>query len=135
MDSYQYSHITLWWRGLPKSRYKLKAIYLHYHGAYGHQTWQDADLPWLTPTHEVTLPFGWRFTLKGSYHIVTWPFLVRWSYVDHLTVWKIYISTFAKLMATNFGRVLTTGRRFSTQTLDPCGGGVDLPLDLPDQQN
>ena len=31
--------------------------YLHYHSAYGHQTWQGDGLPWATPTYEITWPF------------------------------------------------------------------------------
>ena len=27
-------------------------------GAYGHQTWQIADLPWAAPNHKVSRPFG-----------------------------------------------------------------------------
>ena len=57
--------------GLAKSLAKLKQLYLHYHLQ------------------------GWSITLKGSGHIVTWP-LIRWSYLDHVTVWKIYISTFTR---------------------------------------
>ena len=28
--------------------------YLHYHNAYGHQTWQDGDLPWDAPISEIS---------------------------------------------------------------------------------
>ena len=38
-------HMTLLSRGLVKSLSKLKALYLHYFSVYGHQTWQDGDLP------------------------------------------------------------------------------------------
>ena len=39
---------------LPKSQMVLwdhvtKPLYLYYHGAYGHQTWQGGDLPWGAP--------------------------------------------------------------------------------------
>ena len=40
-----------------KSRDKLKKLYLVYQGAYGHQTWQDGNLPWWTPAHKVTWLF------------------------------------------------------------------------------
>ena len=82
---------------------KLKPLFLHYHSAYNHQTWQDNDLPWTAPTHKVTRPFG---------HIVKWP-LIRWSDVDHVTV---CVSIFTKLMGLKTGRILTSDRRFSTQT-------------------
>ena len=32
-------------RGLSKLRDKLRALNLHYNGVYGHQSWQDRDLP------------------------------------------------------------------------------------------
>ena len=43
--------------------------------------------------------------------------LITWATWGEISVWKIYISTFTILMATNLSRVLTSGRRFSTQTL------------------
>ena len=36
---------------------QIKTLYLHYHSAYGHQTWQGDDLPWGAPTHKIT----WHF--------------------------------------------------------------------------
>ena len=51
-----------------------------------------------------------------AHHIITWH-LIKWSYLDYVTVWTFYISAFTRLMATNLGMLLTTGRRFSTQTL------------------
>ena len=97
MGSYPYSHLNLWFCGREKSGDKLRPLYIHYHSTYGHL----AD---------------WRLTLMGSYQIVTWP-LIRWSYVDHAMVWKIYISPFTRLTPTKRGRVPTTGRSFSKQTL------------------
>ena len=38
--------MTLWWRGFAGSLYKLEALYLYYHNANGHQTWQGHDLHW-----------------------------------------------------------------------------------------
>ena len=75
-----------------------KRVYLHYQ-----YLWLP-DLP------------CWRLTFRGSYHIVTWH-LIKWPYLDYVTVWTFYISAFSRLMATNLGRMLTTGRRFSMQTL------------------
>ena len=40
------------------SGYNLKSVYLHYHSAYGHQTWKAGGLLWGASTHNVTLPFG-----------------------------------------------------------------------------
>ena len=34
-----------------------KSLYLHYQSAYGHQTWQDGNLPWRAPTHKVICLF------------------------------------------------------------------------------
>ena len=44
--------------------------------------------------------------------------LVKWTTWDHVTIWKIYISTFTRFIANKLGRVLTLGRIFSTQTLE-----------------
>ena len=41
---------------MSRSRDKLKT-YLHYQSAYGHQTWQDANLPWWVPAHKITWSF------------------------------------------------------------------------------
>ena len=52
------THMTLWSRGIAKLHGKLKPLSLHYHRAYSHQTSQDPDLPSVSSTHKVTLPFG-----------------------------------------------------------------------------
>ena len=39
-----------------KLRDKLKSLYLHYHTAYSHQTWQDDNLPGWTFAHRAKLP-------------------------------------------------------------------------------
>ena len=57
-DFYPYCYSTFWARGLASLRDKLKALYFHYHSAYGHQTWQLGKEPWATSTHNVTVPFG-----------------------------------------------------------------------------
>ena len=46
--------MIIWFRGLAKSRDKLKAIHLHYHSAYGHLTWQSGDLPYEAIIYKVT---------------------------------------------------------------------------------
>ena len=38
--------------GLSKSRDKLKILFFYYQIVYGHQTWQDFDLPWWNPAHK-----------------------------------------------------------------------------------
>ena len=37
--------LDLWSRDLARSSEKLKQLYLHYHKASGHKTWQESDLP------------------------------------------------------------------------------------------
>ena len=43
--------------------------------------------------------------------------LIRWPIWGHMTIWKTYISIFTRLTATKLGRVVTSGRRFSTEML------------------
>ena len=57
MSSCLQSHITLWLRGLARSRDKLKPLYLHYHSSYGHQTSSDGDIPWQAPYNKVIQSF------------------------------------------------------------------------------
>ena len=42
---------------LTRLRDKLKPLYVHWHDAYGHQNWQDGDLPRSVLTHGIALPF------------------------------------------------------------------------------
>ena len=44
--------MTLWSRGLAKSRDKLKSLHHQYHSAYGRQTWQGDDLPYGISTYK-----------------------------------------------------------------------------------
>ena len=53
---YLQSRIALESCGLTGPRENLKLLYLHYHNAYGHQTWRDDDLPSGVPGHKVTWP-------------------------------------------------------------------------------
>ena len=87
-------------RALIIPRDKLKSLYLYYHNAYGHQTWQDGDLPWLSFNHKVIWPYnhmalwdhyrslwpqnvaGRLLTLSDSYpqtHIITWSCKIMWQ--------------------------------------------------------
>ena len=50
--------MTLFSRSIARSRFKLEWLYLHYHSAYGYQSWQYLDLPWRTLTYKVTRSFG-----------------------------------------------------------------------------
>ena len=84
---------------------------------------------------------GWWLTFKDSYHmtyhiiwllsclIISTPIISYDSYhmshttfnqvvlLNHLSIWKIYISTVTRFIATKLGKVLTLGRRFSMQML------------------
>ena len=43
--------------------------------------------------------------------------LIMWQQWGQAMIWKFSISTFTKLMANKLGRMLTLGKRFSTQVL------------------
>ena len=45
--------MTLWSGDLLKSPDKLKQLYHHYHGAYGHETWYSRDILCEAPNHKV----------------------------------------------------------------------------------
>ena len=63
--------------------------YLHNQSAYGYQTFQDGNVPWLAPALKVTWPFD---------HVVLG---------DHVRNWNHYISTTTMPMTTRVGRVVT----------------------------
>ena len=44
-DSFPCRHVALKSHGLARSLDQLNSLCLHYCNAYGHQTWQDGDLP------------------------------------------------------------------------------------------
>ena len=65
--TYPSSYMTLWCCVFARSRDKLKPSFLHYHNAYGHQIWQDGDLPWGAPIHKV------------NDHLIMWFFKITWQ--------------------------------------------------------
>ena len=70
------SYVTLWLRGLAKSRGKPKS-YLHSHSVYSHQTWQYGVFSWGAPSHIVKWPFD---------HTVFRNYVTNWSSTcDHQT--------------------------------------------------
>ena len=81
-------------------------------------TWQTKPII-LSPTQSLlpspNLVEWWLTVVVRTYKahdpLITWP---EWC---HVTTWKIYFFTFTRLMATKLGKVLTSRRRFSTQTL------------------
>ena len=93
-SSYPWCYYTLWSHGLVSSRDKLKQLYLDYHSAYGHQTWQDDVKPWAASTYNVTLPFS------------------HMALQDQVTNWKHNISTNTVPMATKLGRMVTNLEQF-----------------------
>ena len=126
---------------LPRSRDKLKQLYLYYQNVYGHQIRQGGGLPWGSPTHKVIWTFNtWSCEITQKTKLITFPLtipivtklvrvlnyylrlpplmssdlLITWPTWCQMTNWKIYISTLTGLMVTKHGRAL---RRFSTQTL------------------
>ena len=63
---------------------------------YGQKSRQAADLVKETPKHNP---------------------LITWPKRGHVTIWKIYISTFVTFIANKLGKLLTLGRIFSMQML------------------
>ena len=74
--TWHFDHVVL------QNHDKQKPLYPHYHSVYGHWTWQGGELPWEADSDMI---FNQVILL------------------DHVTIGKIYISTFTRLMATKFG--------------------------------
>ena len=91
--------ITPQWGGHGKSLDNLNTLYLHLYSTHEQQTRQSAACSKRLPS------------LKPYDLLITWH---TWGYV---TNWIIYISIIKKLMISKPGKVLTYGKRFSTQTL------------------
>ena len=70
----------IWSGGLVRSRDKLKPLYLHYHSAFVHQSWQDGDLPWRNATHKVSWPYNATWSLGPLYHV---PWYIIYHYMYH----------------------------------------------------
>ena len=87
--------MTLWSRDLARSRDKLKP-YLHYHSAYGHETWQDYVLSWRAPNNKVS---------QCPDHMIL---------KSHVTNENHYISTTKVPLATKLGRMVTYFERLLT---------------------
>ena len=51
------------------SREILDLLYVYYHRAYCHQTWQVCDLQWKASTYKVAKPFE-----------LTWGHVINWKY-------------------------------------------------------
>ena len=49
----EFEQVNVSWGGLLKSREVLDLLYLHYHNAHGHQTWQVCYIQWGTSLHKV----------------------------------------------------------------------------------
>ena len=86
------------WGGHLMSRDKLNTLHFHLQRALGIKLCK-------------LLTYSYRLSsLKWHEHLITWP---KWC---QATIWKNYISSIISLMVSKPGRVLTYGRRFSTQT-------------------
>ena len=121
-----------WWSIFPPN----------YQNAYNHQTFQVGDMlqgaltdvsTWhlngvvlrghvTNKIHILPLPAedDWYHTRQGANLVEEAPKhdpLIKWPTWVHMTVWKIYISTFTRSIANKLGRLLTLGRIFITQTL------------------
>ena len=83
-----WNHMTLWSRGLMRSRDKLKPSYLHYHDLYNHQIWQDDNFPWWPCVYDITWPFD-QVALR-----------------DHVTYWNHHMSATALPIGTKLGRMV-----------------------------
>ena len=89
MGSCPKSHMKLWSHSLASIRDKLKSLHIHYHGAYGHKTWEDDDLLWGTSIHD----FTWCFDHA--------------AFGDLVTNWNYCIPTTRVLMVTSRSRNVT----------------------------
>ena len=111
-----------WWSIFP----------LNYQNTYGHQTFQGGDMQggalahkyaWYLKTNKTYLKLQkmyWKHNRQGA-NIVLEDLkhdpLIKWPTWGHVTAWKIFISIFVRFIANKFGRLLTLGRIFITQTL------------------
>ena len=69
--------------------------YLHLQKIYRHPSREGADIVLEAPRHDP---------------------LIKWPTRGHVTVWKIYISIFMRLIANKLGRLVTLGRVFIMET-------------------
>ena len=113
--------MTLWSRGLVKSRDKLKLLHLHYYNTYGYQTYQIKELPWEASTHKVTRPTGYMVLgnhvtdlnhfistvfmatklVKLKTHLEGLPSHIQLVFLDRVTIWKIYTPLLQNLWPQN----------------------------------
>ena len=126
--------MPLWSRDFARSRDKIKPLNPHYHSVYGHQTWQDGDLPSGASNHKFKQRFHYVGLAKprdsqkalylhyqSTYGHQTWqvsnltwgaPIIkVTWFFDhlvlrDHVTNKNYYISTAIVPMAIKFGRMV-----------------------------
>ena len=80
-SSHPYICMAPQWGGHVRSRSKWNTLYLDLQETYGYETRQDANLLW------------------GITHLKLHDSLITWLSWRHVTMWKIYISTFTRLVA------------------------------------
>ena len=77
--------MTFWSRGVDRSRGKLKPLYLHYQRVYGHQTWQDGNLPWHLWIHDPLTT--WSCEIMWQTKIIIFP-LPKFLWPPNLAKWQ-----------------------------------------------
>ena len=100
MGSHLYNHKSLWSYGLARSHDKLNPLYF-----------STTIMPIDTKLNKMTTSRERLPPLKQHDPLIMWP---TWG---HMAIWKIFISTFTIIMATNLCSVLTSERSFSMETL------------------
>ena len=58
---------------------QLKALYLHYHNVYGHQTWQGGRVAMSTKFGRMVAHFDGLLPIKSHYALTTWSFEIMWQ--------------------------------------------------------
>ena len=125
--THPWCHVTLWSRSHVMSRWKLKTKHIFLHCVCDQQDWQDGDLEWEEPIHNVTWPSDhvatWgqqqiKFGKVVTYDKVNSPimsgdplitdYVIAWG---HVTNWRLNISFFAKSITTKHGRLVTYSER------------------------
>ena len=110
------SDSCFWWSIFP----------LDYQNAYGHQTFQGAsmegccEITWQIKHMSLPAEKYGQQSRQAADLVKETPKhnpLITWPKRGHVTIWKIYISTFVTFIANKLGKLLTLGRIFSMQML------------------
>ena len=75
----------LTWQTKPKRN----PLHLYYQSAYGHQIWQDGNLPWWVPTHKVNDKLKPLLQCLWPSYLVGWWLALRSSYSkNRINLWS-----------------------------------------------